>query len=191
MQGRSYWAHVIRRLTGWILVTLSMPVSVNRYIYVSVWVLLESVVERLVIKGDCIRRALTKRRLTVAGGRMPWLGRFCLMYLAVFPDNLTPLTAFISALTIVRNHSRLQQRLMRQQRLSRAFVLLSRSSIIHGIDFCCVGCYIVFTFPRIIQQGKQIVLFGSKVNINHVRDSICCLSLMESNLSLACAYQGL
>lgn len=109
----------------------------------------------------------------------------------MFPDNLTLLTAFISALAISSNHSRLQQRLMRRQCLSRAFVLLSRSSIIHGIDFRCIECYIVFTFPRIIQQGKQIVFFGSKVNINHVRDSICCLSLMESNLSLACVYQGL
>lgn len=65
-------------------------------------------------------------------------------------------------------------------------MLLSGASILHGIDFCCVEYYIVFTFPRIIQQGKQIVFFGSKVNINSVQDSICCLALMESNLSLAC-----
>lgn len=65
-------------------------------------------------------------------------------------------------------------------------MLLSRSSIIHGIDFCCVEYYIVFTFPRIIQQGKQIVFFGSKVNSNSAQDSICCLALIESNHSLAC-----
>lgn len=40
----------------------------------------------------------------------------------------------------------------------------------------------VFTFPRIIQQGKQIVFFGGKVNINSVRESTRCLSVMENNL---------
>lgn len=108
----------------------------------------------------------------------------------MFPDNLRLLTAFITAFTISKNHSRLQ-RLTHQECLSRAIVLLSRSSIIHGIDFCCVEYYIVFTFPGIIQQGKQIVFFGSKVNINCIQDSICCLSLMESDLSLACVWKGL
>lgn len=54
-------------------------------------------------------------------------------------------------------------------------MLLSSPSIIHGIDFCCVEYYIAFTFPGIIQQGKQIVFFGGKVNINSVGESTHCL----------------
>lgn len=47
-------------------------------------------------------------------------------------------------------------------------MLLSSPSIIHGIDFCCVEYYMVFTFSGIIQHGKQIEFFGGKVNINSV-----------------------
>lgn len=115
-------------------------------------------------------------------------------HLAVFPDNLRLLTAFITASTLSTTRSRLRW-LTHHECLSRAAVLLSRSSIIHGIDFlfffACVEYYMVFTFPRIIQQGKQIVFFGSKVNINCIRNSICRLSLMESDFSLACVWKGL
>lgn len=69
-------------------------------------------------------------------------------------------------------------------------MLLSSPSIIHGIDFCCVEYYMVFTFPRIIQQGKQIVFFGGKVNINGVRESTRCLSLMENNLFSCLSFEG-
>ena len=119
--------------------------------------------------------------------RSGWVGCACCSgaHRAASPDNLTLRTAFITAFTVSRDRGR-PQWLAHRERLSGAVVLSSRASIIHGIDFCCVEYYIVFTFAGIIQQGKQIVFFGSKVNINSVRDSICCLSLMESNLSLAC-----
>lgn len=65
-------------------------------------------------------------------------------------------------------------------------MLLSNPSIIHGIDFCRVEYYMVFTFPRIIQQGKQIVFFGGKVNIHSFR----CLSLMENNLFSCLGFEG-
>lgn len=110
-------------------------------------------------------------------------------YLAVFPDNLLLPPAFIRALPISTTHSQ-PRWVTRQECLSRAIVLLSSPSIIHGIDFCCVEYYMVFTFPGIIQQGKQIVFFGGKVNINSVQESAHCLSLMESNLFSCLCFEG-